>query len=448
MTSNFPKLIEASWDNLRTSGVDVDNYLGFWCVEPTRFSQVLWQVEKLGLMQHVHASTPRGVDMQSRDYVTTGTNGSVAVIEIAGTMTKKGSSLSEGGSTIRARRAIRQAVNDSSVDAIVLRMDTPGGTVSGTEDLANDVAQAARQKRVVGYVEDLTASAGMWVISQANEIYANSNTAQVGSIGTFMALYDLSGMAEKEGIKPIVIKAGEYKAAGFPGTQITDEQVAKWQAMIDGIQEQFNAAVATGRNMPIGKVQEVATGLTYIASEAVSLGLIDGVRNFDSVIEELQSTPKRSRVAMSEHKATYDEIVSSCHGCDTSNADDALFVADCQKRGLTAIAASAAWSETLTARAESAREELAQAKQQNEQLAAQVGELQAQLAASAAKPKGVEPIGTRTATPEAGASDDPITEWNKRVSDQMNLGKSKADAVKTVAREFPELRAALVAASN
>lgn len=356
--------------------------------------------------------------------------------------------MSESGSTLRARRAVRQAVKDQSVSAIVLHVDSPGGTVAGTADLANEVRSAAKQKRVVGYVEDLAASAACWVVSQCSEVYANAGTAQIGSIGTFLGLYDVSGMAEKEGVKPVVIKAGEFKAGGFPGTQISEAQIAEWQKVIDATQKQFTEAIAEGRRLSLSQAESLVTGLTYIASEAESLGLIDGVRSFDSLIEELQNTSsKRGRVAMSEQQATYQELVTACHGLNVSQSDDAMFLADCQSKGLSLEKAVAAWSDTLIGRASSAREELQALSEENAELKSKVAELESQLEAVKPKSKGVPAVGTKQGDQKAPESD-PLSEWKAAVQSKIDSGMSRSKAVASVNRENPGLREALVAASN
>ncbi|MCH8978459.1 MAG: S49 family peptidase, partial [Armatimonadetes bacterium] len=108
----------------------------------------------------------------------------VAVISIVGVMTKSPTSLEPGCSTVLARRQIRAAAHDVAVRAIVIRFDSPGGTVSGTEALANDVREAAAHKKVYAYVEDSCCSAAYWVASQCNKVFA-SKTALVGSLGIY-----------------------------------------------------------------------------------------------------------------------------------------------------------------------------------------------------------------------------------------------------------------------
>ena len=264
--------------------VKLSNYAGLWCIEPTRFTQICGIVNMLDLRAHVAAQEPkRAVSGIGRKFDTVA--GTTAVIDIQGTMTKAGSSLG-GGGTVEARKAIRQANENKTVASIILRIDSPGGTVSGTADLAADVK--ATTKPIVAYVEDLCCSAAMWVASQCDQIFANNATALVGSIGTFMGLYDISKAFEKEGIRPILIKAGEFKGGGFPGMKITDAQVAEWQKSIDEIQSQFTTGIAKGRGMSLSAASKLATGSCFMAQEAIRLRLIDGIKTFDEVVAGLR----------------------------------------------------------------------------------------------------------------------------------------------------------------
>lgn len=437
----LPENINTSFSTLEKHGVDIGNYDQLWCVDETVFTQMLWQVQKMDLLGHVQGQPESNYDINAKEFATVG-GGSIAIIDIEGTMTKKGSSLAAGGSTIRVRRAIRQAVADDTISAIILRVDSPGGTVSGTADLAKDVKQAASRKKVVGFVEDLAASAACWVISQCSEVYANTSTAQVGSIGTYMALYDMSAAAEKEGIKPVVIKSGEFKAGGFPGTAISDELKEQWQSRIDAIQKEFTAAVAAGRKLPVSKVEELANGLTYMASDAVSLGLIDGVRSFDQVVSDLRTSKKG--VAMSE--TTFSSIAKACNGLDAKSTEGKAFIADCLAEEMSEEEAAVLWSETILDRVSKAESKVDDLTSENADLKAQVEKLESDLEA-AQKPngKGVPAVGT---TIGKKSSEDARTEWRMAISEKVKSGMTRSQAVKAVNREQPELREALVADAN
>lgn len=422
-------------------GVNLDNYGGFWAVEPVRFSQIVDRVNSMNLAAHVMAQEPKKYSAAARHFQPVG-GGSIALIDIQGTMTKAGSSLG-GGGTVQARHAIRQANSDETVGAILIRFDTPGGTVSGTADLAGDIAKTT--KPTIAFVEDLCCSAGMWCASQCDEIFANNATAMVGSIGTFMALHDISGALADMKIRTIVVKAGEFKGGGFPGTEVTDAQVAEWQKQIDAIQAQFTDGIARGRKMSVDQAKALVTGLTYVAEEAVSLKLIDGIKTFDEVVQHLQSriSPKKGPKVMTEPKeapkaASYKEIVAACPGIDPKNAADALFITSCLKNDLTASEANENWCAALTDRVKAAEEKSA----------AQATEL-AELKAAAPKPKGAPAVGTKTDDKGGKSfSGDAVSEWKAAIAAKKASGMNHAKAVSAVNREMPHLREAMLAQSN
>jgi ClpP class serine protease len=158
-------------------------HFGPWMIEPKWFSQAV-QAVKAGTFK---AETVRDDETGYRLY--TRISG-IAGIAMAGQITKGDSSYG-GCSSVRVRKAVRKAVNDDQVTAILLHIDSPGGTVAGTGDLADDVAAADKRKPVYCYVEDLGASAAYWVGSQARRVYANP-TAMIGSIGTVAVVEDSS----------------------------------------------------------------------------------------------------------------------------------------------------------------------------------------------------------------------------------------------------------------
>lgn len=279
----------------------LSQWLGTWCIQEREFHALVAQVRQLDLHVHLeqHAGPPETKAASGKGFQVV--SGGVAVVPLAGVLQKHVASLADGTSTVRARQKIRAAAHDEDVSAILLHVDSPGGTVSGTQDLAADVAAAAKNKPLFAYIEDLGASAAYWVASQANKVYSN-DSGLVGSIGTYGVVYDFSEQAEQIGVKVHVLRAGAFKGAGAPGTEITDEQLAEWQRIIDALNEKFLAGVAAGRNLPRERVNTLADGRVHVGQAAEALGLTDGVRSIDEVLDELrkQPAPTTRRRAMSE----------------------------------------------------------------------------------------------------------------------------------------------------
>jgi signal peptide peptidase SppA len=262
----------------------IDEYCGLWHYEATRFVALWNTVAAADLPRHMSGPPPKPVSTIEILPVKGGRG--VAVVKALGTLMKQQPSFG-GTSTIQLRRDIRSAAANPDVGGILLAIDSPGGTVAGTADLAADVRAARRQKPVWAFIDDLGASAAYHVASQAGKIYANAPDALVGSIGTLWTVYDLSRAAEKEGVRPRVFATGPLKGAGVPGTEITEEQAAYFQRIVDQTQAHFDRAVRSGRGMSAAELAAVRSGGVWLAEEAVGLKLIDGIQSIDRVVAAL-----------------------------------------------------------------------------------------------------------------------------------------------------------------
>jgi len=262
-----------------------------------------WLIE-LGWLYHTIAGIRSGViqpmsaepDIDADLAYSVDESGVVAV-PITGQL-MKGWSKYGGTSSLTLRQKLRMLKRDPEVKAVMLAIDSPGGTTAGTAELAEDVRELAQEKPVHAYIEDLGASAAYWVASQAHRITANA-TGEVGSIGTVAVLVDSSEQAAAEGIEVHVLSTGAYKGTGVPGTKVTPAQVEYLQSRVDDINEHFIAAVSDGRLVSRDRVREWADGRVWIAQKAAEKGLIDGVSTFEAAVRELRAAipePKPSRV--------------------------------------------------------------------------------------------------------------------------------------------------------
>jgi signal peptide peptidase SppA len=281
------------------------NYLGLWCVEPTWLRQAVAAVKE-GTWPRM--AVPAVPVSDSRERPTGGgrtlypVDGGVAHIAMFGPMQKGDSSFGGTVNTVRVRRAIRDAVANADVSSILLSIDSPGGTVAGTQDLADDVRAAATQKPVHAYVEDMAASAALWVASQASRVAAN-RTALVGSIGTILVVEDTSQAAAAAGVEVHVVATGAYKGAGVEGAPVTPEHLEYFRGIVDGLNEHFVAAVAEGRRRDVAAIRGVADGRVMSAQEARRAGLIDAVESRDAAVEELRANGRRRRARASRARA-------------------------------------------------------------------------------------------------------------------------------------------------
>jgi len=263
-------------------------HFGFWCIEPTWFSQAVSAIRAGEWEPRIQAVSQPA----AREYYATDANG-VAVVPIIGQITK-GESSYGGTSSVRTRRALQLAQQDNRVKAIFMPIDSPGGTVAGTSELARAVS--ASEKPIFAHIEDLGASAAYWVASQADRITADS-TAEVGSIGTMAVVQDFSGKAAMEGVKVHVISTGARKGDFVPGTEIKPEQLEQLQNRVNDLNQFFLEAVADGRGQPMATVEEWATGEVWIAEKAKERGLIDSVSTLEQSMGELRALVRPKRTA-------------------------------------------------------------------------------------------------------------------------------------------------------
>ncbi|RYD59707.1 MAG: S49 family peptidase [Verrucomicrobiaceae bacterium] len=160
--------------------------------------------------------------------------------------------------------ALREAGSRDDIQAVLLDIDSPGGTVAGTPELANAVFSLNAQKPVYAFSSGLMCSAAYWVASQARAIYATPS-AQVGSIGVVQAVIDNSTALDRAGIKVEVFSVGKYKAMGAPGTPLTDDQRELISSNLAEVAGEFHAAVlAKGRAIPA----EAMEGQTFSGKQA------------------------------------------------------------------------------------------------------------------------------------------------------------------------------------
>ena len=165
--------------------------------------------------------------------------------------------------------ALREAGARDDIKAVFLDIDSPGGTVAGTPELAATVASINERKPVYAFSSGLMASAAYWIASQARAIYATPS-AQVGSIGVVQAVIDDTAALDAEGIKVEVFSVGKYKAMGAPGTPLTDDQRDLIRSNLAEIAQEFHAAVlARGRAIPA----EAMEGQTFSGRQAQRFNL-------------------------------------------------------------------------------------------------------------------------------------------------------------------------------
>jgi protease-4 len=177
--------------------------------------------------------------------------------------------------------------DDSSIKAIILHVNSPGGGVAASEEIYREVKRirAEKKKRVVVSIESVGASGAYYVASASSKIYADEGSI-VGSIGVIAEWVNYGDLMKWAKLKSVVIKTGEFKDTGNPARDLTPTEQAYMQALIDNMFGQFIQAVADGRGMKFDDVKAIANGKVWTGKEALSMKLIDNVGDFEAAVKD------------------------------------------------------------------------------------------------------------------------------------------------------------------
>lgn len=215
----------------------------------------------------------------------------VAVLPIVGVISKRMNlmqQISGGASSELVARDLKAAMADPAVNAIILQIDSPGGTVDGTQTLADLVRAAGAVKPVVALADGCMASAAYWIGSAASAIYMTDTLTQVGSIGVVATHTDISGAEAARGIKTTEISAGKYKRIASQYGALSESGKQSMQDQVDYLYSMFVQAVADNRGVSVDQVlQDMADGRVFIGQQAIDAGLVDGVSTLDALIAKL-----------------------------------------------------------------------------------------------------------------------------------------------------------------
>jgi protease-4 len=177
---------------------------------------------------------------------------------------------------------LKQAEEDPDVKAIVLRVDSPGGSVVGSDEIYQQLL--VMTKPVVVSMGELAASGGYYVSAPADEIFANPGTL-TGSIGVISQFVQIADLLDEYGVEVTTIKSGEFKDFGSLYRSMSEKERAAWQAIIDETYAEFVRIVADGRKLPVDEVRELADGRIYSGRQALELELVDQLGNLSTAIQ-------------------------------------------------------------------------------------------------------------------------------------------------------------------
>jgi protease-4 len=192
------------------------------------------------------------------------------------------------GTILESEKIVRQLADfrkDDSIKGIVLRINSPGGGVSPSQEIHDGVKEAAAVKPVVVSMGSVAASGGYYIAVPAKRIFANPGTI-TGSIGVIMEFANLQELLQKVGVKSYVVKSGQHKDIGSPLRPMSESDRKILQSLIDDVHSQFVEAVAEARHLEKEKVLPLADGRIFTGRQALEIGLVDELGGFQDAIRE------------------------------------------------------------------------------------------------------------------------------------------------------------------
>jgi protease IV len=185
-------------------------------------------------------------------------------------------------------RQVLEQLNDfkthTSVKAIVVRIDSPGGGVGPSQEIFEEIKKVRKVKKVVASIGSVGASGGYYVACASDRVVANPG-ALVGSIGVIVEFANFEELLQKIGVKGVVLKSGKYKDVLSPIREITEEEKALVQNVIDNVHQQFVNAVTEERRLTPAQVEAVADARIFTGLQARDLGLVDQLGNFHDAVD-------------------------------------------------------------------------------------------------------------------------------------------------------------------
>lgn len=180
-------------------------------------------------------------------------------------------------------KQIKRFRDDRGIGGVILRINSPGGSVSPSQEVYEEVCKTNKRKQVITSMGSVCASGGYYIALASRVIFANPGSV-TGSIGVIVGFSNLKGLFEKVGIKSYVIKSGRFKDIGYPTRDMTPEDIKVIQDVVDSIYNQFVRAVLEGRHIPAEKVRAIADGRVFSGLQAKRLGLVDRIGNLEDAI--------------------------------------------------------------------------------------------------------------------------------------------------------------------
>jgi protease IV len=249
----------------------------------------------------------------SEQKVELGSKGKLAIVYAEGTIVDGDGNDENTVYGDKVARQLRQLRLDDNVKAVVLRVNSPGGSASASEVIQREVRLTREKKPVIISMGTLAASGGYWISTYGDRIFAEPATI-TGSIGVFGMFPNIQGLTnDKLGLTFDTVKTGKFADAGTIVRPKTDEELALFQRMVDWIYEEFTSKVAESRKLDIAKVREIAQGRVWSGTEGKALGLVDEIGGLNDAIKyaaEKANLGEKFRVVELPRKKQFPEALS------------------------------------------------------------------------------------------------------------------------------------------
>ena len=270
-----------------------------WALMPERLSAVTaviarWSGDARASDEVMHSiAGDRSARDARRQASVSNSGGGIAVLPLYGVVTQRGNMVDDvsgpgTASTQQFSNMLQAALQDETVSQILIDIDSPGGSVYGVAELADEIVSARAQKPVVAIANSLAASAAYWIGCSASEFYVTPG-GEVGSIGVWQAHQDYSKAMDEAGVKTTLISAGKFKVEGNPYAPLDEEAQGFMQSRVDDYYVAFTKAVAKGRGVPISQVRDgMGQGRVLGAEAALASSMVDGIATFEDVVKKMR----------------------------------------------------------------------------------------------------------------------------------------------------------------
>ena len=260
-----------------------------WAIMPEKLAMIV-EVVRMRALGERDPETEQSLLMKAASRPGSQRAGAVAVLPLYGVVAQRMDmmSASSGGcSTEQFAQMLRAAMADPSVSAVVIDIDSPGGSVYGVPELADEIYAARKQKPIGAISNSLSASAAYWIGSAASE-FSCTPSGEVGSIGVFCEHFDESRAVDMMGVTPTLISAGKYKTEGNPYAPLNGQAMAAIQKRVDDYYGMFVKGVARGRGVSQASVRDgFGEGRVVGAGDALKMGMIDRVETLEQMVTRL-----------------------------------------------------------------------------------------------------------------------------------------------------------------